>query len=710
MSCTRGTFKLIIGLYKSYLGSGTLVERSDKPKNPVLCMHLSCPRASYDVNVEPAKDDVLFTNVDLVLGVVKQFFKDIYGEIPTKPLKNAGSVAANTKPRGFEVLLARKREPLASAPNKTSPHLGSNSGVGASIRSRPPVNVPKHAFTFFDGYSNTKSGDNLTLSGVTAASSQSNRLPVENPHVGDLTADAGSAKEHSLAQRRQPNAYLDAVDMLSSPLHANRRTDRAHDLDGEEALRDPSVSSPWTFAKINTPIRQRDASRRVNNQLLTPGYQTGELDEIIGRQVHVVKESLKPNRHGLPTPQRTHARQHGFSTFHSSSPGTYPLSADHSGLSTRKTNESNHFLAEHPSHSFSTLDSWIQRPSDDDPTISNSGGLDSFDQQDEEISVPNTRNFVSARTILMGNPRDGFSQLEENLSLRSSPPESFPRAEPTIQLHLPDNNLRDDSVRPFSPGELAQYTPGARCDRNSASAAASVSTEDQDIECTSQPNSLSSIPYIHPDLAKTLDYEMRKQAAVKQWKASQNLRLVQNKSSQRPISSVPSPHQNRYRRALASLRQPVDDSTEDNPAAALGYHDPRAYLIRRQEQDKSDEFPLGSRKRRKTSSLPLEKVHEQSSVRDLTYMVDTIGINLSKNAGNCASSGELYDRYIISGTIAPGISSQGLTCSTVRTWEEKVRKLLKISYETDKTISEVGRMEAKINLWPLIQTHLAIYP
>ena len=646
-----------------------MVESSDKPKDPILCMHISCPCASYDVNVEPAKDDVLFINVDLVLGLVGEFLKDIYGDIPTKPLRTAASVASSTKPRGFEILLARKREPLASAPNQTSP---------------------------------LKTGN-----------SRSTFLPAENRHVGNFTADVGSAKEHSMANRReirQPIAYLDAANMLSSPLYAHRRTGRARDLDGGEALRDPSVSNPWTFAKINTPIRQPNDCRRGNNQLLTPGYQAGELDEIIGQQVHMVKQSMKPNRHSLPTPRRPHARHDGIVTFRSSSPDPYPLSPDPSGRSARNTNSGNTFLTEHSSHGFGSLDSWIQKPTDDEPTISNSSGLDSFRQQDEEISLSNTRDFVSARTMLLDNSCDGFSQADENSSLRLSPPESFVRGEPIIRLNPPDDSLRGDSVRTLSPGNLMHFTPSARCDRDSASVAASVFTEDQDIECISQSNILPSTPYVHPDLAKTLDYELRKQAAVKQWRASQNLRLVQIKTSQTPDSSVPSPHQNRYRRALANLRHSVDDNTEANPAATLEHHDPRAYLIRSQEQNKSDEFPLSSRKRRKTSSLPLEKVHEQSTVRDLTYLIDTVGLSLSNSAGNCASSAEVYDSYIISGKIAPGISSHGLTSGIVRAWEEEVKKLLKTSYKTDNDIGELGRMEAKVNLWPLIQTHLAIYP
>ena len=713
VSSTRGTFKQIISLYRSYLGSGTLVDSSDKPKDPVLCMHISCPRASYDVNVEPAKDDVLFNNENFVIGMLDNLFKDIYGDIQTKVLKSAALPASNINPRGFEVLLAKKREPLASAPNKNFPCLDSTSGDGAHHSSRSPVTVLKQTLAAPEGDSGPNSGDNALLSGVKAVNSRSNRSHAENRHVGGSNADVTIVEEHSPANQRQiqqPNVYVDAADELSSHTFANRRTDRVRDLDGEEGLRDPRVSNPWTFAKINTPIRQHDAHRRVNHQLLTPGYQTGELDEMIGRQVHGVKKSMKPNNYGLPTPQHTHTCRRVPATIHSSSPEPYPYLSNNCGRSLRNTSPSTHFPSETTSHDFGTLDSWIQRPSDDDRTISHSIGFGGFDQQNHGVLPFDPRDFVSARTVLMESTRGGFPQVDENLSLRSSPSEGLAREESTMQLNLSGNDLCDDRVGTVTLRNLTQYSLGARRGHSSAVVAASGSPENQDNECTSQSNLLTINSFVHPDLAKALDYEVRKQAAVKQWRANQSSKLIGINSSQTPNSSVSSPHQNRYRRALATLCQSVDDDTDTNPTSALEYNDPRAYLIRTQEKDKSDVFVSGARKRRKTSSLPLETVQEQNTVRDLTYIFDTTDINIDIGVGKCGSSGELLDAYITSGTVISGLSSEGLSIDLVQTWEKRVKELLKVSYKRDENITyEVGKIESRINIWPLMQTHLAIH-
>ncbi|KKK16029.1 hypothetical protein ARAM_004614 [Aspergillus rambellii] len=81
LSTNRGIAQNILKLYKSYLRSaasqgGVLPTLTD----PFLCLHMQCPEASYDVNVEPAKDDVLFKDPDVVLSLVEDLFRNTYGE------------------------------------------------------------------------------------------------------------------------------------------------------------------------------------------------------------------------------------------------------------------------------------------------------------------------------------------------------------------------------------------------------------------------------------------------------------------------------------------------------------------------------------------------------------------------------------------------------------------------------------------------------
>ncbi|KAI9758000.1 MAG: class II myosin [Chaenotheca gracillima] len=111
VSCSRNTLKQILSLYKSYLRNSMNISSKDQLKNPFICMNIQCPPGSYDPNVEPAKDDVVFESSDLVLSAVETFFEKIYGPHKHRDVEKNITPRRPVVPRskGFELLLARKR-------------------------------------------------------------------------------------------------------------------------------------------------------------------------------------------------------------------------------------------------------------------------------------------------------------------------------------------------------------------------------------------------------------------------------------------------------------------------------------------------------------------------------------------------------------------------------------------------------------------------
>ncbi|TQB69576.1 hypothetical protein MPDQ_001657 [Monascus purpureus] len=111
LSTTRGIGHDIVRLYKSYLRSSA-AHREDTATvlDPFICLHIHCIRGSYDVNVEPAKDNVLFENPGLILSLVEDLFSGTYGALENSTEKDA---VPKTKQRQqnneFELLMARKR-------------------------------------------------------------------------------------------------------------------------------------------------------------------------------------------------------------------------------------------------------------------------------------------------------------------------------------------------------------------------------------------------------------------------------------------------------------------------------------------------------------------------------------------------------------------------------------------------------------------------
>lgn len=113
----KGTMKKIITIFKKYFRSGLASESSlEKIKNPFMRLNIVCPEASYDPNVEPAKDDIIFENETLVLEAAEKMLKNYYGECCTMTSRLTKN-NIGTNPNGFEILLARNPQEVSSMPS-----------------------------------------------------------------------------------------------------------------------------------------------------------------------------------------------------------------------------------------------------------------------------------------------------------------------------------------------------------------------------------------------------------------------------------------------------------------------------------------------------------------------------------------------------------------------------------------------------------------
>ena len=79
VSSSRGTPKQIIKIFRETLKKANA--SFDGAKEPFIYMEIKCSPASYDANVEPAKDDVLFEDPEVVVQAVRQLFEGIYPSV-----------------------------------------------------------------------------------------------------------------------------------------------------------------------------------------------------------------------------------------------------------------------------------------------------------------------------------------------------------------------------------------------------------------------------------------------------------------------------------------------------------------------------------------------------------------------------------------------------------------------------------------------------
>ncbi|KAI4125863.1 MAG: hypothetical protein LQ341_006936, partial [Variospora aurantia] len=266
VSCKRGTLKQIAQLFKSYLRSTDCTAVEQTITDPFLCMNLICPPGSYDANVEPAKDDVLFANSSCVLKVVESLFRDRYGDLQSNEKQGAKIKRSAAESRVFDLLLARKPsaavEPLAPT---TQPSSFSSSAANQLLEI--PVAGMKDPV-------GTKLDDGIQVAEANAShSSCQSTLDMESSLESSRFLPAPA---HPLDSNKQPwrhSMYQDADD---NELLDATPTSRNDDSGEEEDLGDIAVTNPWTLAKLNAPIRNRSqagpASDVVanNQQLMTP--------------------------------------------------------------------------------------------------------------------------------------------------------------------------------------------------------------------------------------------------------------------------------------------------------------------------------------------------------------------------------------------------------------------------------------------------------
>ena len=190
VSCARGIFKQMVSLFKSCLKSSSSDPSGEKVVDPFLYLNLICPKGSYDANIEPAKDDVLFTDAHLVLELVEACFRDVYGQ--AKPIDSAAPLSKKAMDRSapdFDLLLARKQ----FTPEQT-----------------PTQKHDRFETTVEDvnGLSESPEPENLSPGTVQGISSSEVGPGLDNPSQTLNANHALAASTHAFAKVGKPNMYM----------------------------------------------------------------------------------------------------------------------------------------------------------------------------------------------------------------------------------------------------------------------------------------------------------------------------------------------------------------------------------------------------------------------------------------------------------------------------------------------------------------------
>ena len=552
LSSTRGVGRQVVSLFKSYLRTSCVTEEKIRLIEPILCMNIICPQGSYDPNIEPAKDDVLFTNSGEFLFMVECFFKHIY-----------------------------RADGLGMCVSENS---------GQRLEGRPIM----YGIDSDDMF-------NVQCS--------------EQPTEGDsFQAVRNTSNPWSIAK----------MNSLVRPSSIHDDDNNMIRFNGQ--LMTPAKQAGDVRKTIYLPSSGPELSKTFNGQLMTPAKQAGDLRETTYLPSSGPELSKTFNGNALPTPQRSKPEISPSDRGTSSSPDhfTFPQRAWRSSTQDKSSNGPRQI----PQDKFSggALDKWIEK--------SSPAGL------------------VSAQRLSVGTPlgsipdcseRPRRSSTKENNSQHHDPVEVSPVNDPQNVWFNFGQKYKSKSPTKSRPQLDFASIPQLRPDS-------------EDEHATSAGVSAPMANVIHPDLAITLDYETRKQVATLRQRESirrqarlQEEGLETGETNSSGATTISSPHQNRYRKALAALGSTKDESLFQLPAFPNG--DPRAYLLRLQklagpqQSTPVDEVATFKLKRRKTTMLPLETIPTNDTMHHIVLTLNpsqkTIH-HLTKKLNDC-------DEYIKTG-------------------------------------------------------------
>ncbi|KAI9731508.1 MAG: hypothetical protein M1834_004628 [Cirrosporium novae-zelandiae] len=600
VSCARGNLKEVSSVCKKYIRSLPRGPEGCKvPSDPFFYMNIQCPPGSYDPNVEPAKDDVLFANPQNVVKAVEQLLKETYGTLPggftsaaemcPRPLKSINS---------FNLLLARK-VPVVSPETEGGDDL---TRLESSTKCPGSLDPPQ--------------SDSASLSHPSSAKLQGKAIPPQQK-TQDWRPNMFSTEEEDLLE-----VSINSLNPSSSP--QSEGVDEGGE-DSESDLQDIRISNPWTIARLNAPVRpsvfnpllsskspRRESvpsetemglnhSPQSQVQLMTPARER----KLAGSKLKTPFKTpfLRSDPTGLPTPGQTQLR-----------PRTSEMSSSVKGFEELKRKSILKRRVPVP-----------QQPSrnsiPESALLSEDGGEEGEDDDDDDDQEHRVR---SSRRTRKGNKYgDGIGAIDTWVQK---------------SLHAREVHGRwQQQRREARKGRLEQKGISSQEQDDSPimdDYFNSLTTLPQQI----QPSSTKSKPFAdfssaissqspspNPPLSEILAFETRKRDAIKKYKSHlTNLRRSQPPSppqpprlnlrspSLSPQKSQSNPHEARYNTAISALRQQSPPQIQ-SPITTFPTENNNAPPSPNTNPSPTHES-LPRLRRRRTSRLPLEHTPPSQTV------------------------------------------------------------------------------------------------
>ncbi|KAI1383349.1 uncharacterized protein F4822DRAFT_420318 [Hypoxylon trugodes] len=265
LTAKRGTMKKLLGIYNEHTNGAPTA----KHKYSFIRLNINCPPGSYDVNVEPSKDDVLFSDENLILDGFRGLCQEVY---PPSSLEN----------RRLQVLAERSgmTDNGSSLKLQKTPPAYPTGEASSQVADDPdcPLEVQctdSRTISIIPPPEKTLSTTNRPTSARHKYVPNNTEFIADTIHVAIPTTmkniyakNAPSAKSQigfKVNMSTDLNEYDDSSQRRTSPRYGQKPSSQLQEQDLAKCSA-PSDINPWLIAKMN-PARRNTNRQFINEQV-----------------------------------------------------------------------------------------------------------------------------------------------------------------------------------------------------------------------------------------------------------------------------------------------------------------------------------------------------------------------------------------------------------------------------------------------------------
>lgn len=283
----RPAMKKLFQVYLKYFGGA--LRKSDPLKEAFLRLDIRCAPGTYDVNVEPSKDDVLFVDEQSLIREFEQFCKSMYGEggcyqvseppLSTLTIRLSGrkSTPALESPSNQCLAPSHKRDMqnavCLSGPQNSSTvydvsDAPNNSRAGSLRQAERAV---EQANTFEATERRRDQDARGTPLPATTTFDAINSMPMQKPN-GPSAIDPAEAVPNRAQAHWMVDMSTDLAEDVEETTYPSKRarlnepTSQAPDAEANSEETSTQHINPWTIARMTAPNHHPSGSRTVQSQ------------------------------------------------------------------------------------------------------------------------------------------------------------------------------------------------------------------------------------------------------------------------------------------------------------------------------------------------------------------------------------------------------------------------------------------------------------